>query len=98
LGRSLKNPGKNPKRRKGRARPIPVRLIIKNITKGGWEKAKPMALPKTGAVQGVATNTAKIPVKKDPLYPFFRDRESALFIAEEGGKRANTPNKDRAKR
>ena len=53
------------KRIYGKANPMPKERKIKKDEKPGWRIAKPSAEPINGAVQGVATITARKPVPKE---------------------------------
>ena len=57
--------GKIDKTIQGKANPTPKDRKIKNDEKPGCKMAKPNAEPINGAVQGVATITAKNPVPKE---------------------------------
>lgn len=56
--------GKMAHNRKGKASPRPKNWNVSSAVSGGCEKAKPIAVAMNGAVQGVATKTANVPVKK----------------------------------
>ena len=54
-------------RRYGAARPRPNAVKTAKVMVAGCARAKPMAAPISGAVQGVATTVARTPVKKLPV-------------------------------
>src|ERR1700758_5464013 len=55
--------------RYGSAIPIPIEKKIRNVAQAGWVKANAEAVPRKGAVQGVARIVANAPWKKAPPYP-----------------------------
>ena len=65
LGSKDSIPGKTDKSMQGKANPIPKDKKIKKDENPGCKIAKPNAEPINGAVQGVATITAKNPVPKE---------------------------------
>ena len=54
----------------------PRAIQVKTVSedKKGIVKAAPTATPRKGAIQGVATTVARIPEKKLPQSPDFRDK------------------------
>ena len=96
LGSILISPGKNPRSRKGRERPRPTMKKIRTMTRGVWVKANPRAVPRKGAVQGVARRTAKAPLRKAPQRPPFPDSRAAALVP--GGLMTKTSKREREKR
>ena len=52
--------------RYGMARPMPTAVNTRTIMAAGWLSAKPTAVPRKGAEQGVAIRVANTPEKKCP--------------------------------
>ena len=50
-----------------------------NVIKACWVKAKPIAVPTNGAVQGVASSVTKNPRLDDLWYPFDQEKIAALI-------------------
>ena len=67
FGRRRPRPGKKPRSAKGAARPRPIARKTAKVAAGGAAKPAAIAAPMKGAVQGVATSTARSPVKKLPM-------------------------------
>ena len=71
LGNLVLNCGMKHSAKYGKASPKPKAKNINKAINGPCVKAYPIATPMKGAVQGVATNVARTPVKKAPLFPDF---------------------------
>ena len=74
---------------------------VKNITTirvARWVKANPSAVPRKGAVQGVARAVARTPLKNAPAVPGFDASEPAASRARPPGFTSNTPNRFKATR
>ena len=61
--------GKKPNRINGKDKPNPIVKRIEKISIAPPERAKPIAVPTRGAVQGVAKKVKNIPVKKSAMKP-----------------------------
>ena len=70
LGTSLKRLGLNKIKKYGKENPKAINEKIKSIFMFDVIAEKPIAVPKKGALQGVAINVANIPDKKKPLLLF----------------------------
>ena len=73
LGTSLKRLGLNKIKKYGKENPRAINEKIKSIFMFDVIAEKPIAVPKKGALQGVAINVANIPDKKKPLLLFDDD-------------------------
>ena len=49
--------------------PLATAANMARITPDDWLNAKPSAVPRNGAVQGVASSVAKTPWKNEPARP-----------------------------
>src|SRR6478672_2713949 len=67
------------------------------IIQPDWVKAKPRAVPRNGAVHGVARTVAKTPWKNEPASPSRALQPSKLRLALCGNDISKTPNRFRAK-
>jgi|TARA_B100001059_G_C17558393_1_gene438785 hypothetical protein len=61
--------GNKPNKINGKDKPNPIIKRIEKISIVPPERAKPIAVPTKGAVQGVAKNVKNIPVKKSSVNP-----------------------------
>ena len=68
-GRRCARPGNSEKHEVGRLEMSAIAVKARNSWKGGKVKAAPRAGAKSGAVQGVATTTAKTALKNEPPKP-----------------------------
>ena len=66
-GRMRVHAGWKLRRRYGAASPRASAVKTAKVMAAGCARAKPMAAPMSGAVQGVATTVARTPVKKLPV-------------------------------
>src|SRR6266704_1394647 len=64
----------------GKARPAAIVKNTRMISEGGCANAKPRAMLKNGAVQGVANIVARTPFKKAPDAPCFDARAPAVPV------------------
>ncbi len=69
LGNSRIRAGMKVTATNGAAKPRPRAVNIKRAAGALWVRAKPSAVAMNGAVQGAATTTASMPVKKAPARP-----------------------------
>ena len=70
MGTNLKKLGLNKIKKYGKENPRAINEKIKIIFMFDVIAEKPIAVPKKGALQGVAINVANIPDKKKPLLLF----------------------------
>src|SRR5205085_8989878 len=70
---------------------------MSKMTVADWAKAKPRAVPRNGAVQGVASTVAKTPWKNEPASPPPAVQPSKPRFALWGNEISKTPNKFSAK-
>src|SRR5947207_8246395 len=73
--------------------PAAIATNIDNMIAGDWVKAKPSAVPKKGAVHGVASTVAKTPWKNEPASPWAPVQPSNPRVALCGSEIYKTPNK-----
>ena len=65
----------------GRANPAAMRVNVARLIQGDWKRAMAKALPKNGAVQGVAIIVVRMPLK-NALWVFLaRNRGMGMAIA-----------------
>ena len=72
LGMRAASPGTADSRRKGAAIPSASAVKTPSDAPTEWDRAYPTAAPMKGAVQGVATAVANIPLRKEAAPPFPR--------------------------
>ena len=71
LGSQAAHPGMQQSKSQGSAMPKPSARKTASASAAGCVTAKPSAAPIKGAVQGLATMTASMPVRKELRRPFF---------------------------
>ena len=91
FGSHFTQPGKMVRRSHGSAMPNPSTRNTVTAMAAGCESAKPSAAPMKGAVQGLATMTARIPVKKLPRRPRVGVLSARLPPARLPSVNSNTP-------
>ena len=72
-------------------------MNIATMTGGDCENAKPSAVPRNGAVHGVASTVANTPWKKEPRSPLRSVLESKPRVMLCGSEISKTPNRFSAK-
>ena len=97
VGTNLKKLGLNKTKKYGKENPRAIKRKIKSMFMLDVIAEKPIAVPKKGALQGVAINVANIPDKKNPLLLF--DEEILFKILSNlwGSSISKKPNKFKAK-
>ena len=97
LGRSRSHPGWAESKRYGELIPAAIATNITKIIQPGCVNAKPRAVPRNGAVHGVARTVAKTPWKNEPASPSRAVQASKPRFALCGNEISKTPNKFNAK-
>src|SRR4051794_12744625 len=97
LGKSRSHAGCAESRKYGDDIPAAIAKNMSRIVQPDWVKANPSAVPKNGAVQGVARTVAKTPSKNEPASPSFALKPSTLRVANCGSEISNTPKRLSAK-
>ena len=95
FGSSLKSTGTYAIAMNGLASPKPAMAKNTMTNTEVCPNAKPIAEPKNGAEQGVASKVAKTPVKKYPTTPSFAPAPAAALLPNAGI--SKTPNRDKPK-
>ena len=76
--------------------PAAIATNIANMNAGDWENAKPSAVPRNGAVHGVASTVANTPWKNEPRSSLRSVVEIKLRVMLCGNEISNTPKRFRA--
>ena len=93
FGRNFNHAGFQLNTTYGAASPMPTARKINTMNAALWANAKPSAMLKNGAVQGVARIVASTPLKNAPAAPCFEARFPAASSARPPSVTSNTPNK-----
>ena len=97
VGTNLKKLGLNKTRKYGKENPRAIKRKIKSMFMLDVIAEKPIAVPKKGALQGVAINVANIPDRKKPLLLFDDEILFNLLSNRWGRSISKKPNKFKAK-
>ncbi len=93
FGRNFSHAGFQLNTTYGAASPRPTARKISTMNAALWANAKPSAMLKNGAVQGVARTVASTPLKNAPAAPCLEARFPAASSARPPSVTSNTPNK-----
>ena len=97
MGTNLNRLGLNKIKKYGKENPKAINEKIKSIFRFDVIAEKPIAVPKKGALQGVAINVANIPEKKKPLLLYDEEILFNLLSNLWGKNISKKPNKFNAK-
>src|SRR5215470_8961383 len=91
FGRNRSQAGCALKRKYGALIPAAMAMNIARMIAGDCVNAKPSAVPRNGAVQGVASTVANTPWKNEPSKSLRSLVESKLRVTDCGNETSNTP-------
>src|SRR4029079_13856215 len=91
LGKKRSQAGCALKSRYGALMPAATATNIARMIAADWVKANPSAVPRNGAVHGVASTVANTPWKNEPSRSLRSLVESKLCVTDCGRETSNTP-------
>src|SRR5262249_35307799 len=91
LGRNRSHAGCALNSRYGARMPAATAMNIDKMIAGAWVNAKPSAVPRNGAVQGVASTVANTPWENEPSKSLRSLVESNPRVTDCGNEISNTP-------
>src|SRR5215475_2839883 len=97
LGRKRSHAGWTLKSRYGALIPTAMAMNIARMIAGDCVNAKPSAVPRNGAVHGVANTVANTPWKNEPRRSLRSLVDSKLRVTDCGNETSNTPKRFSAK-
>src|SRR5215510_13391463 len=97
LGKNRSHAGCALKSKYGALIPAAMATNIARMITADCVKAKPSAVPRNGAVHGVAKTVAKTPWKNEPSRSLRSLVESKLLVTDCGNETSNTPKRFSAK-
>src|ERR1700730_17584433 len=97
LGKNRNQAGCAASRKYGALIPAAIATNMARIMAADCVKANPSAVPKNGAVHGVARTVAKTPWKKEPALPALMVEATISRVANCGSEISKTPKRFRAK-